>query len=228
MARKVTPKKIALKKPVVRRSSQAAAKKSIIGTGTLVTLVVFAAVILLGIFVNRQKESAAAAATPIKGTTSIFGQSDGTLVSIEIKSKTGETTQLARDAKNIWALELPAKAEADQGAVEAAASQVSALQIVKTLDAADLSIFGLDAPAYVITLKFADGKTRALEIGSATPTNSGYYARVDKNKIIITDLSGIDALTNMVAAPPYLNTPTPATLPSTPTLIAPIEATPTP
>ncbi|MDD2921452.1 MAG: DUF4340 domain-containing protein [Anaerolineales bacterium] len=208
MARKVTPK---LKKPVIRRSSRAAAKKPIIGLGTLVALVVLAAIILFGLLLNRQKESAAAEATPApqQETLFIFNQSPETLSSIEVKPKTGETVKLARDEKKTWAFELPAKAEADQGQVEEAASQISSLRIVNTLDSTDLAIFGLDAPDYVITVKFVDGKTRALEIGSATPTNSGYYARVDKGKIIITDLSGIDALTNLAIFPPYLNTPTP-------------------
>jgi cell division septation protein DedD len=212
MAGKVNPKKVALKKPVVRRSSKAASKKPIFGMGTLITLVVFAGIVLFGIILNRQKETAAAEATPVesKDVAYLFTTSDGTLSSIEVKPNEGQTVKLARDDKNTWAFELPEKAEADQGLAEAAASQVSALQIIGTLpEDADPVIFGFDKTAYVITLKFGEGKARALEVGSATPTNSGYYVRVDKGRIKIVDLSGIDALTQLVDSPPYLYTPTP-------------------
>ncbi|MDO9303394.1 MAG: hypothetical protein Q7T89_18540, partial [Anaerolineales bacterium] len=66
-----------------------------------------------------------------------------------------------------------------------------------------------------------------LEIGDATPTYSGYYVRVDKDKIMITDLSGIDSLLQLGVFPPYLNTPTPTSLPPTPTPVPATEALPT-
>jgi len=231
MARKVTPqktppKKVILKKPVIRRSSQAASKKPIIGLGTLVILVIFAGTFLFGLILARSKESAAAEATPTEGITYVFEKSEGIVSSIEVKPNEGEAVKLVRDDKNVWAFELPAKAEADQGLVEAAASQVSALQVIKSLaEDADPSTFGFDAPAYVIKFEFGDGKGRSLEIGDSTPTNSGYYVRVDKGGIMIADLSGIDSLTQLVDFPPYLPTPTPETTP-TPSALPPPPATP--
>ena len=173
-------------------------------------LVVFAAVVLLALFVNRQKENTDTEATPTKGITFVFGKGEAPLSSIEVKPSEGEAVKLARDAKNTWAFELPAKAEADQGLVESAASQVSALQVVDTLSAdANPSTFGFDAPAYVITVKFGEGKARILQVGDATPSGNGYYVRVDKGRIMIADLSGISALTQLADFPPYLYTPTP-------------------
>jgi hypothetical protein len=68
-----------------------------------------------------------------------------------------------------------------------------------------------------------------LEVGDSTPTNSGYYVRVDKDKMMIADLSGISSLLQLAAFPPYLNTPTPTSLPSTPTPVPPTEtSTPVP
>lgn len=230
MAPKVTPKKVALKKPVIHRTSQAASKKPIISLGTLITLVIFAGIILGIILINRQKESSAAEATPTAGAaiTFVFAENSGLLSSIEVKPDSGEAIKLARDEKKAWAFELPAKAEADQGLVEAAASQVSALQIVDSLPAdADPSVFGFDSPAYTLAFDFA-GKTRTLEVGDATPTNSGYYVRVDGGKIVIVGLSGIDAITNLVVAPPYVSTPVPEAAPVEATSAPEISITPTP
>jgi hypothetical protein len=208
MAPKVTPKKVTLKKPVVRRSSQAASRKPIFGLGTLVTLVVFAGLILLTIFVNRKKETTIAETTPTEGIAFVFDGSEGNLASIEIKPAEGAAVKLVREDKTGWAFELPNKAEADQGMVEAAASQISSLQVVSPIDG-KLSVFGLDKPAYVINLEFSDGKKRTLEVGDATPTNSGYYVRLDGKKLVIVDLTGISALTQLVDFPPYVSTPTP-------------------
>jgi hypothetical protein len=119
--------------------------------------------------------------------------------------------------------------EADQGLAEAAATQVTALPVSSQIeDGKSPDIFGLDDPAYIITIEFGTGKTRTLEVGDTTPTNSGYYVRVDKDKMLITDLSGIDALLQLASFPPYLSTPTvlPPTEPPVPTAEA--AATPTP
>jgi len=217
MARKTTTKKLV--KPVVR-PSRSEPKKPMIGLGTLIAVVVFAALILAMLLVNRQKEAKSAAATPTKGTTFVFDAKEGVPSSIEIKPGAGTAVKVARNEKKAWALELPDKVEADQGLAESAASQVSALQIVSEIDAsADPAIFGLATPAYIITFEFDGGKKHTLEIGDSTPTKSGYYARVDNDKIIITDLSGIDALLNLVTSPPYLYTPTPSPTPTA--LVAP-------
>ncbi len=91
-------------------------------------------------------------------------------------------------------------------------------------------IFGFDNPAYVITIEFKDGKKRTLEVGDNTPSGNGYYVRVDKDKMLITDLNGIEALLQLGFFPPYLNTPTPTALPPTETPVPTVEAavTPTP
>jgi hypothetical protein len=112
-----------------------------------------------------------------------------------------------------------------------AAAQLTALPISSQIEAGKSpDIFGLDKPAYVITIGFKDGKEHTLEVGDATPTNSGYYVRVDKDKMLITDLNGIDALLQLESFPPYLNTPAPTALPPTEIPTPTVEAvvTPTP
>jgi hypothetical protein len=104
--------------------------------------------------------------------------------------------------------ELPEKSEADQGAVEAAATQVSALQVVDTFPGVKSADFGFEKPQYVITLKFGE-KTSVLEVGDANPIQTGYYVRLDKGEIQLVDLYSIDALTQLAVMPPYPSTPTP-------------------
>ena len=54
-----------------------------------------------------------------------------------------------------------------------------------------------------------------------TPTSSGYYVRFDGGKIYVIEQSGIDALLNLLTAPPF-----PAT--ATPVATAETTSTPTP
>ncbi|MEK6752619.1 MAG: DUF4340 domain-containing protein [Chloroflexota bacterium] len=224
-AKKSTPRKTTARKeaPAPRPS------KPVFGVGTWVALILLAALIGGAYYLNNKKETTEAEATPVFEELSFIFAEDSLPSSIEVKPSEGESVKVARNAENAWAIELPFVTEADQGLAEAAASQIISLSIIDELDAtADPSIFGFDSPAYIVTIKFADGTTGRLEIGDSTPTNSGYYVRLDGKKMFIVGLSGIDALTSLAFFPPYLNTPTPTALPITPTVDSPTESAATP
>ena len=189
---------------------------------TWIVLVLLVAVLGFAYYLNQQKAVSAAEATATPGPSDLFDPGDGIVVSLEIAPSAGATVSIARNSENAWAVELPTPAEADQGQAEAAATQLTSLTVVAAVEGSP-EIFGVDEPSYVITVKFAGGKTHMLEVGDSTPTNSGYYVRVDEGKIVIVGLSGIDSLTNLVAFPPYLSTPTPSALPPTETATPPAQ-----
>jgi len=178
--------------------------------GTWITVLIFIGLIGAAVYLNRQKDTAEVQVTPASEPSYLFSTAaDGNPTSIEIKpAEGGETVRIARNAENVWALELPVEAEADQGLSEAAATQISALEILDPIDA-DPAIFGLDNPAYVITLEFDGGKKHTIEVGDSTPTSKGYYVHIDSDKMMIVDLSGIDSLLQLAAFPPYLVTAIP-------------------
>ena len=236
---KATPRKktSTARKELPSATTTIKSQKPMFSAGTWITLLLLAVLIGFTFYLNRKKETIAAEATPTGGEiTSVFAATEGTVSSIEIKPVDGETVRIARNEQNAWAIELPLETEADQGLAEAAATQISALKVIDPVDG-KLDVFGLDNPAYTITIEFAGGtpalaggarETHTLEIGDSTPTNSGYYVRVDKDKMMITDLSGIDSLLQLVNFPPYLNTPTPTPLPPTETPVPPTEEVTTP
>jgi hypothetical protein len=231
-ATKAKPRRTAAVKATVAESAPAPIvklRKPIFSAGTWIAVLLLIALIGFTVLFNREKEKKVTAeVTPISQPVAIFSAGDGIVSSIEVKPADGEAVKVARDANNVWALELPSKAEANQGLAESAAAQISALQVVSQIENADPAIFGLKNPTYTITIEFQSGKKHTLEVGDATPTNSGYYVRVDKDKMMITDLSGIQALLQLAAFPPYLNTPTPTALPATPTPVPATEAVSTP
>jgi len=120
---------------------------------------------------------------------------------------------VARGEDNSWVLNQPVEAKADQGAAEAAASQVTTMRILDTVPDVDPGIIGLENPEYVLTLKFTGGGERRADIGVITPTESGYYVRAT-DRIVIVSRSAIDSLLGLLTNPPYQETLTPA--PETP------------
>lgn len=230
MARKTTStSKAAPRKPSSARKEPTSTKrqKPVFRFGTIFTVLLLVGLIELASYLKQQKETALEE-TPTDQISFVFTETDGAPTSIEVKPALGDIVKVARNAENAWAIELPFEAEADQGLAEAAASQVSTLRILDEIDADPNNIFGFDNPAFVITVDFADGKKHILEIGDITPTNNGYYVRVDNDKMRVVSLSGIDSLLQLATFPPYLNTPTPSPLPPTETPVAPTEVLSTP
>jgi hypothetical protein len=158
----------------------------------------------------------------------LFSADDGIPTSIRIESKDGSIVEAARDADNAWVLKQPIEAAADQGSVEAAASQVTTMRILDTLSEIDLSVVGLDDPEYELTVKF-DGVERNVSIGVITPTGNGYYVLDADGRVVIVTVSAVDGLLNLFTNPPYLETPIPsptATETPIPASPAPVSATP--
>lgn len=194
-------------------------KRAVFQRGTWVSILMLGALIGLAYYMNQQNEKKSEEeATPAAETTFIFSEADGLVTSIEIRGAEGEAVKIERNAESVWMVMAPIQAEANQGAAEAAASQVGALPISAEIDKGkDPAIFGLKNPAQIITIGFKDGTMRSLEIGDATPSGNGYYVRVDAKRMLITDLWSLEPLLSLKSSPPYLNTPIPTSVPDTTT-----------
>ncbi|HLO18514.1 MAG TPA: hypothetical protein VK206_27030 [Anaerolineales bacterium] len=148
----------------------------------------------------------------------LFSAAQGTPTSIRVESKSGKTVEVVRGADNAWALTQPIETKAEQGAAEAAASQITTMRILDSVPDLDPKIVGLDIPEYVLTIKFTSGVEQKADIGVVTPTESGYYVRDMAGKIVIISKDAIDSLVTLLDNPPYLETLTPNPSPSTETL----------
>lgn len=160
-------------------------------------------------------------------TPYLFSAEDGVPNSVRVQAHTGEVVELARNDQNAWSVNQPFKAAADQGASEAAASQITTISITNSLPNIDPKDVGLDVPQFKLVVKFSSGVERIAEIGVLTPTETGYYARKD-GEIVIVDRSGIDALIGLLTNPPYAQTLTPSPIPATATETPPPSSTPEP
>ena len=145
----------------------------------------------------------------LAGNAFLITQADGLLQSLRISDGKGNIFQMQKDLSKSWVITSPTTGKADQGLAGAAESQVGALSIVTSLSSPDLAATGLDVPAYTMNVTFVSGMSHKIEVGNLTPTSSGYYIRFDGTKIYIVGQSGIDALSNLLKAPPFPATPTP-------------------
>jgi hypothetical protein len=146
----------------------------------------------------------------------LFTADEGTPSSIRVESKAGQVVEVTRGAENAWAMTEPIEAKAEQGAAEAAATQVTTMRIVDTIPGnVDLELVGLQSPEYVLTVKFTSGVERTVDVGVITPTESGYYVRDPDGKVLVVSQSAVDALLGLLDNPPYAETPTPSPVPAT-------------
>ncbi len=200
---------------------------------TWILLVIFAALVGLTIYLQKDKEATQELAStfPTASVKTLFSAEEGLPFRIRIESQTGEAVEVVRNADNVWVLKTPMEAAADQSLVEGAASQITSLRVLTEVQLAP-EIVGLDHPAYILKISFTGGKEHEVEIGSLTPTESGYYVRVDRGQTVIVAKSGIDSLIGLLTSPPYAETPTPTVTPEppteTPTPTVEAEVTPTP
>ena len=137
---------------------------------TVIYLLLFLVLVGAYYYLNNRAQPADIALTvePAAEVSYLFTAEDGVPTSIRIESKVGDTVEVARNAENAWALILPIEATADQASAEAAASQVTTMQILDRLPDIDPEIVGLTDPEYILMVKFTGDVERNVKIGVIT------------------------------------------------------------
>jgi hypothetical protein len=104
--------------------------------------------------------------------------------SLEIAGPEGSYA-LARSGKESWAFTRPLVTKAGRWTVDSLLGLVEGLRMDSVADehAKDPKAFGLKPPSRTLTVGFADGATRTLEIGSATKDKK-YYAREASSDLV--------------------------------------------
>lgn len=106
----------------------------------------------------------------------------------------GETTLSLVKEDDVWKVSDDDETRLDNDAVETIADALCQVAAVRVLSGADeLASYGLEEPAYTVTLETESGTEIALYIGDATGEN--YYATIgDKVVVYVIDSSAVDAL----------------------------------
>ncbi|MEJ2305088.1 MAG: DUF4340 domain-containing protein [Anaerolineales bacterium] len=179
---------------------------------TWVTLGIFAIVLVAAIIIRQTGQKAAADATPTPGSAYLFSAQDSAIIGLRITDTDENSVAVQRAEDGSWSLIQPEGEQADQDRIDSLVGQAESLRVVSTLDTQpELTAIGLEPPQYRVAVTLADGQQQAAEIGSTTPTSSGYYARLEGGDLQVVSKTGLDSLVGMLTDPPIAPTPTPET-----------------
>jgi hypothetical protein len=178
---------------------------------TLVLLLLLGLIIIAYFLINKHSSLTTAEITPsAQSVVLLITDAEGSLQSLHIISSAGQFFQMQRDTSGSWIITSPVPGIADQSLAEAAVTQVGALRIISRIESqTNLKDYGLDTPTDTLEFTFINGLQRIFQVGPLTPTSSGYYLLNENGNVYIVGRSGIDALLNLLVAPPYASTETP-------------------
>jgi hypothetical protein len=163
-------------------------------------------------YLNNREQPAEIEVTPEteEAVSYLFTADEGLPTKIRLEARSGEAVEVARNGEGAWVLNEPVEAGAEQGASEAAASQLTTMRILESIPDIDAGLVGLEDPEYILTAAFDGGTERTVHIGVVTPTESGYYVQdASGGDVLIVSKSAVDALLRLLTSPPYAETPTP-------------------
>ena len=197
---------------------------------TWIVLVVFVAVLGAAIYVQRTHEGKLINEPTPTMMPALFNIQESSIKSLQISSSAGESLVMEHSTDGAWTITKPLVEATDTAQAQASISELLGLQSMTVLDPAPPSeATGLATAAYTITVSLMDGKNVVAKVGKVTPTESGYYLQVDGGPVVVANKYSIEKITNMIANPPVLVTPTPEfVVPEITPTEAPSTATPTP
>jgi hypothetical protein len=153
-------------------------------TTTIALLVVLGGLLGYIYFVDSKRETTDPNAKP-KAYTSLTAEN---IEELQIKAPSGETSRVQKVGDD-WQLVEPVKADADDGVVGTVTSNLSTLEVQRTVEenAADLKQYGLNPPRLDVGFRLKGQKDfQRLEVGDKAPAGGDFFAkRADEKKVIL-------------------------------------------
>jgi hypothetical protein len=126
----------------------------------------------------------------------------GTIRDFKIADAQGQQLYLRKNGSGTWIIIEPEGQNIDLERVNPVIDQLGFAEMLSTLTTPPAQEqTGLDEPAYVLTITDQSDKNYVIEIGSETPTQSGYYVRKD-SVVYVASKNDIDSLVDLLKNPP--------------------------
>lgn len=191
----------------------------------IVLLVSLAVIVVAGLLLNNPSSNSTAATPTAEGFVGrVFPDlALESVNSITVRSEADATeTAYIQDDEGVWQIESTTlttanpDSEITQTTLDERVANVVSLEAPDSFETDDLAQFGLEPPAFVITLKTRDNQTVTVKIGKKNPQNNRYYALIGDNTTkvyLLTSVGKIDPVTQLAATPPIVIPPTPTPVP---------------
>lgn len=193
---------------------------------TWIILLIFLAVLGGGLYFQKYQSERAAQVTPTSENKLLFlGLEKTQIKGFEIDSSQGKKFSVARTENGEWVVAGYTAADTNTYSIEDMLKKITSLTVMSDLESApDLSLIGLLTPSYIFKVTQTDGQQLTAYIGGLTPTNSGYYARLEGGSPVVVSKYAVDNLVAFLEKPPVA---TPVTT-VTPTVTEEVTQTPQP
>lgn len=156
--------------------------------GLLIAAVVLAALSGALFWSNQHPPSDETAGKAADAAPKILSLKEGDVARLSIARKGEPPIELSRNDAGEWQITAPRALPAERETVNGVVSSLASLNSDRLIDekVADLSLFGLAAPALEITATLKDSKAHKLLIGDQTPTGSAYYVMLAGDPRVFT------------------------------------------
>ena len=132
--------------------------------------------VLSGVFFLVKSRSAAYEESQKTHYDTLIDLTANNIARIEWETSDGGKLAFARES-GVWKYEYDESLQVDQEAVNLLSSGMTGVSVYQVIpDVADLAHYGLDAPAYKISVTDRDGKTTTVLIGDNNETAGSVYA----------------------------------------------------
>lgn len=199
---------------------------------TWILLAVFAVLLIAAVYLQRSGGlTAGEVATPtVEQQQLLLDVGADEISGFQIEDAQGKVVAVKRDAQGAWALTEPQAQNTDSVKVDSVVTSLASLEVLNTLESGlALDVIGLTKPTYTLQIGLANGSQHVIEIGEATPTGTGYYARMDGGAPVVVSKFAVDSAAELLTTPPIIATETPTAGAGTPAVTeSPASATPSP
>lgn len=168
---------------------------------TWILLAIFAIVLVAAYIWQRTSTKKAEAAPTPTPAPMLLDLDPNNIRDLKIKDAQGKQLYL-RKLGGIWIMTEPERQNVDNDKVTTQVQSLAFIDILNTLPTPppDDQI-GLATPAYVVTITDQSGKNYVFEVGAETPTQAGYYVRMN-GTVQVVSKANIDGLVDMLKNPP--------------------------
>lgn len=162
--------------------------------------------ILLGVFIialvgtillennpDLVKSSQTPTTSPTSPAMMLEGWQSNDIAWMEFLDGQGNQLRIMKNSEGKWVIDSESGDAVDAGTVEEIRSQIAAAQTIAHLDPGyDTDAIGLSIPVYTLTVRNIQGQESVIQIGQMTPTQTGYYVKVDNSAPVVVSKLAID------------------------------------